>query len=365
MPTLSVVVPTFRERENVGELVSRLHAVLDEVVDWEVVFVDDDSPDGTAAALRAMAQANGRVRVLHRFGRRGLSSACEEGILATSSPICAVMDADLQHDERLLPRMLQVLRETSADVVVGSRYVEGGSTGEWDETRRARSRYATRLAALATKTQLSDPMSGFFMLRREVFHEALPKLSSVGFKILLDILASVPRRLRVEEVPYTFRARNAGESKLDTLVAWEYLVLLADKMFGGVVPVRFLLFSVIGGVGIVTHMAVLVTLFRGMRVSFAWSQAAATLVAMTGNFLLNNLLTYRDRRLRGWRLLRGWTTFTLACGIGAVANVGVAAYIFNWRHVAWVPAALAGILISSVWNYAVSAIFTWNAPHRR
>jgi dolichol-phosphate mannosyltransferase len=362
MPQLSIVVPTFRERDNVGELVSRLHAVLDRVVDWEVVFVDDDSPDGTAEAVRAMAQADPRVRVLHRFGRRGLSSACAEGILATSSPVCAVMDADLQHDERVLPRMLEVLREKAADVVVGSRYVAGGSTGTWEGARRTGSVYATKLAAMAVKTELTDPMSGFFMLRREVLHEALPRMSNVGFKILLDILASVPHPLRVEEVPYTFRTRHAGESKLDTLVAWEYLVLLADKMFGGVVPVRFLLFSVIGAVGILTHMAVLVTLFRGLGVTFAWSQAAATLVAMTGNYLLNNLLTYRDRRLRGWGLLWGWVTFTLACGIGAVANVGVASYIFSWRQVAWVPAALAGILISSVWNYAVSAIFTWNAP---
>jgi len=207
-------------------------------------------------------------------------------------------------------------------------------------------------------------MSGYFLLRAETLRADAHRLSGVGFKILLDILASVPRPLRVEEVPYTFRTRHAGESKLDTLVAWEYLVLLADKVFGGVVPVRFLLFSVIGGVGILTHMAVLITLFRAVGVGFAWSQAAATLVAMTGNFLLNNLLTYRDRRLRGWRLLWGWVTFTLACGIGAVANVGVASFIFNWRQVAWMPAALAGILISSVWNYAVSAIFTWNAPRQ-
>jgi dolichol-phosphate mannosyltransferase len=364
MPALSIVVPTFRERDNVGELVSRLHGVLDAVADWEVVFVDDDSPDGTADAVRAVAQQDPRVRLLHRAGRRGLSSACEEGILATSSPICAVMDADLQHDEGVLPRMLAVLRDTPADLVVGSRYVAGGSTGDWDEARRARSRHATRLAALVVKTELSDPMSGFFMLRREVFHEALPRLSSVGFKILLDILASVPRPLRVEEVPYTFRARRAGESKLDTLVAWEYVVLLADKLFGRVVPVRFLLFSVIGGVGILTHMAVLITLFRVGGVGFTWSQAAATLAAMTGNFFLNNLLTYRDRRLRGRALLRGWATFALACGIGAVANVGVASYIFNLRQVAWMPAALAGILISSVWNYAVSATFTWSGPRR-
>ena len=364
MPALSVVVPTFNERGNIAELVARLHSVLDPVVDWEVVFVDDDSPDGTANVVRDLAQNDPRVRCIHRFRRRGLSSACIEGVLSTSSPVCAVMDADLQHDERVLPRMLDTLTSEGVDVVVGSRYVAGGSTGEWAGARLAGSRLATRLAHMVLGSDLSDPMSGFFLFRRESMHEALPRLSSIGFKILLDFLASAPTSLRVKEVPYTFRTRHAGESKLDSTVAWEYLMLLADKAFGAYIPARFLVFSLVGGFGVVIHMLTLVALFRGWGVGFATSQAVATLVAMTGNYLINNALTYRDRRLRGWRLAWGWVTFTLACGIGAIANVGVAAYIFNWRQVAWIPAAFAGILISSVWNYAVSSIFTWRISPR-
>lgn len=364
MPELSIIVPSFNERENVAALVSKLHLALDTVADWEVVFVDDDSPDGTAGLVRGLAQADPRVRCVHRFGRRGLSSACVEGVLSTSSPLCAIMDADLQHDERVLPEMVRSLRADDVDLVLGSRYTTGGSTGEWGGTRLAGSRAATRLAQVVVKTPVSDPMSGFFMFRREAFHEALPRLSSIGFKILLDLLASSPTPLRVREVPYTFRPRHAGASKLDTLVAWEYLMLLADKSFGAYVPVRFLVFSLVGGIGVLTHMLVLTLLFRGLGVGFAASQATATLVAMTGNYLINNALTYRDRRLHGWRLVTGWISFTLACSIGAAANVGVAAYIFNLRQVAWVPAALAGVLISSVWNYAVSAAFTWRSTPR-
>lgn len=360
---LAVVVPALNERDNVRELVRRLDEALAGIA-WEVVFVDDSSPDGTAEAVRALAREDARVRCVQRFGRRGLSSACIEGVLATAAPYCAVMDADLQHDERLLPEMLRTLERDGIDLVIGSRYVEGGGTGEWSGGRLAGSRAASWLARAVLRTDVRDPLSGFFMLRREVLHAALPRLSGIGFKILLDLLTSSPGTLRTRELPYQFRPRFAGETKLDTLVAWEYLMLLADKLVGRVVPVRFVLFSLIGGLGVATHMATLAVLFRGYGVSFAVGQAVATYAAMTGNFLLNNWFTYRDRRLRGWRLAWGWASFAVVCSVGALANVGIASYVYNYRYVGWVPAALAGVLISSVWNYAASALFTWGTPRR-
>ena len=358
---LAIVVPTVNERDNVRELVRRLDESLTGIA-WEVVFVDDSSPDGTAEAVRALAREDARVRCVQRFGRRGLSSACIEGVLATSSPYCAVMDADLQHDERLLPEMLRTLERGGVDLVVGSRYAEGGSTGAWSGGRLAGSRAASWLARAVLGADVHDPLSGFFMLRREVFHAALPRLSGIGFKILLDVLTSSPGPLRTRELPYEFRPRLAGETKLDTLVVWEYLMLVADKLVGRVVPVRFLLFSLIGALGVVTHMVTLAVLFRGYGTSFAAGQAVATYAAMTGNFLLNNWFTYRDRRLRGWGLAWGWASFALVCSVGALANVGIASYVYNYRYVGWVPAALAGVVISSVWNYAASALFTWGAP---
>ncbi len=362
MPELSVIVPAFNESETVRELVGRLDIAL-RGVDWEVVFVDDSSPDGTADVVRDLAQEDRRVRGLQRYGRRGLSSACIEGLLSTSSPWCAVMDADLQHDERLLPDMLALLRTGDADVVVGTRYAHGGSTGEWSRKRRVASRAATRLTQALVGTTLSDPMSGFFALRRDVLHHALPRLSGVGFKILLDLLASAPSAPRVREVPYTFRPRFAGESKLDSMVAWEFLMLLGDKWVGHIIPVRFLLFSLIGALGVVVHMATVAAGLSWVGATFTTSQAVATLVAMSSNYLLNNMLTYRDLRLRGLRLLWGWLTFALACGIGAMANVGVSSYIYEVRNTGWAPAALAGIVISSVWNYVASGVVTWRPRH--
>lgn len=278
--------------------------------------------------------------------------------MATAAPVVAVMDADLQHDERILSSMYRRLREGDVDLVVGSRYVAGGGTGDWGRRRVAMSQLATQLANRLTRTSLGDPMSGFFMITRTAFMDALPNLSSVGFKILLDIAASAPRPLKIAEIPYTFRTRLHGESKLDALVLWEYLQLLLDKVLGHIIPVRFISFAIVGGSGVFVHFAVLAAFFKVAGTTFGFAQALATFVATSNNFFLNNILTYRDQRLHGFGLLRGWITFNLVCATGALANVGVARWLFE-HHNYWVVSALAGILVTTVWNFAMSSIFTW------
>jgi dolichol-phosphate mannosyltransferase len=357
-PTLSVVAPTRNERDNIVPLYNALNAALARV-DWEVIFVDDDSRDGTPDAVRWLAQHDRRVRLIHRIGRRGLSSACVEGIQASTAPFIAVIDADLQHDETLLPRMLAMLTAEPLDIVVGSRYVEHGGIGTWSRQRARLSELATRLGRRLLRAPIADPMSGFFMLRRAAFATSVRDLSSLGFKILIDLLASAPQPLRIRELPYEFRSRHAGESKLDALVAWEYLMLLADKRFGRFVPVRFLSFSIVGGIGILAHLATLWTSLNLLQLPFAASQAAATGAAMVGNFTLNNVLTYRDRRRKGWGFVRGLASFCMICSIGALANVGIASLLFDREHALWWVAGLAGAAMSAVWNYAVSSLVTW------
>ncbi len=354
---LSLVVPTFNELHNIQELLRRLEVTLG-TTGWEIVFVDDDSPDGTATEVRNIARADPRVHCLQRVGRRGLASACIEGMLATSAPTIAVMDADLQHDETILPKMLAEIEQDGADLVIGTRYADGGSTGNWNESRRAMSQLATRMSRAILRQPVSDPMSGFFMLKREVLDSTVHKLSALGFKILLDILATTRRPVCIAEVPYCFRNRFAGESKLDEMVMWEYGMLLADKTIGRFVPVRFLTFSIIGGLGLFVHMAVLTSALKGLQLSFTMAQSAATGITMICNFALNNLLTYRDKRLRGWAWFKGLFSFMIACSIGALANVGIATYLFGNRT-QWMVAALAGVLVGSVWNYAVTQIYTW------
>jgi dolichol-phosphate mannosyltransferase len=356
-PELTVVIPTLNERDNIGPLVDLLDAVLD-TVSWEVIFVDDDSHDGTAERIREISRRDRRVRCLQRVGRRGLTTACIEGALAASAPYIAVMDADMQHDEKLLPQMLAILKSEPVDLVVGSRHVAGGGSGGLSAARANISAVAAHLSRIICKTEIADPMSGFFMLQREVLEGALRRLSGQGFKILLDILASSPRPLRFRELPYEFRERQRGESKLDALVSWEYMMLIADKLIGHIVPVRFALFALVGGIGLFIHMSVLWFALTVAGASFNPAQASAAVAAMASNFFVNNLFTYRDRRLRGFALVRGLFTFYAICALGAVANVGIAGYVFSRNEVWWL-AGLAGIVVGSVWNYAVSSVFTW------
>lgn len=353
---LAVVVPTFNEYDNIEPLLHRLEAALKGVA-WEVIFVDDDSPDGTANLLRGIAEQNPQVRVLLRIGRRGLTSACVEGVLSSSAPYFAVLDADMQHDETLLPRMLQRLTQDELDIVIGSRYAEGGSIAGWERRRELSSRFAGMAARLVVKADLHDPMSGFFVMRRDAFDRAVRNLSQQGFKILLDLCASASPPLRFAEIPYQFRLREHGESKLDSMAVWEYGMLLADKLFGHIIPPRLILFGFVGTLGLFVHLITLAA-FLHAGAAFGVSQAIAVLTAMTSNFALNNLITYRDRRLTGWRFLKGLVSFYSVCSIGAIANVGAATFIYGKEPVWWL-AGIAGAAIGVVWNYAVSGYFTW------
>jgi dolichol-phosphate mannosyltransferase len=346
-PELCVVVPVLNECPNVEPLVERLRATLDGIA-WEVVFVDDGSTDGTRDAVAALGRRDNRVRLLRRTGRRGLASAFIEGVQCSVAPYVAAMDGDLQHEETLLPRMLAVLRAEPVDIVVGSRYMAGGDAGArgvWSARRASMSGLATRLSQTVLRAAVTDPMSGFFMLPRAVFDRAAPRLSAVGFKILLDLLASLPEPPRVRELPYRFRARVAGTSKLDAGVLFDFVLLLLDKLVGAVVPVRFVLFAGIGAVGLVAHLLVLRLGLTWGGLGFSAAQTVATACAIAGNFALNNLFTFRDRRLRGARMLRGFAVF--------------AALMLNAGHDTWWSAGVVGAAMSLVWNYAVGSTLTW------
>ena len=356
VPELCIVVPVLNERANIAPLVARLDRALPGIA-WEAMFVDDDSADGTRDVVAALGRRDARVRLLHRIGRRGLASAFIEGAQASLAPYIAAIDGDLQHDETLLPRMLAALRDGGYEIAVGSRYAAGGGVGGWDRRRAGMSGVATRLSRLVLRTPVSDPMSGFFMLRRTTLEAGVRHVSAVGFKILLDLLASLPAPPRLIELPYEFRSREAGESKLDAGVLRDYALLLADKLVGRFVPVRFVQFAAVGTLGIAAHLVMLrLGLLGGL--SFRAAQTLATAVAIVGNFTLNNLFTFRDRRLRGRRFALGLLSFSLICSVGAAANVDVAQFLFGENH-SWWFAGAAGALMSLVWNYAASSVVTW------
>jgi len=354
---LSVIVPTFNERDNVAVLFERLAETL-EGISWEVIFVDDNSPDGTWQTVQELAQRDPRARCIRRIGRRGLSGACIEGILASSAPCVAVMDADLQHDETQLPKMLGLLQRGEAELVVGSRYIDGGNADSFNRQRRGASEFATTLAKRLLRVEVADPMSGFFMIRRDRFEQLAPKLSVQGFKILLDIVATAHGKLRVIEIPYAFGSRLHGESKLDSMVALDFLGLLLAKLTGDAVSLRFLLFALVGSIGLLVHLAALDVSFNVFSYSFAEAQLIGAVAAMTSNFLLNNFLTYRDQRLKGLAIVRGLLMFYLVCSVGLFANVGVAFSVYGQQPIWWLAGA-AGALMGVVWNYAMSGLFVW------
>jgi len=357
-PSVTVIVPTFRERENIPLVVAKLGQVL-EGMDWEVVFVDDDSDDGSNRVLLELSRSHPRVRFILRVGRRGLSSACLEGMASSSADLFAVMDADLQHDEGILPAMILSFRDDPRlDLAVGTRYSAGGGTGNWSRRRALISRLATKVEKSLLRTPLSDPMSGFFVIRRQLFEEAVRETTGKGFKILLDIVLSCGRELRTREFPYEFRERTHGESKLDIVVGLEYLFLLADKTLGQFLPVSFVLYVLAGLSGLLLHLLLLGCLYRAAGFPFVMAQTISTIMAMVSNFLVNNAITFRSRRLRGTALAPGLVAYILICGFGAIVNVQSAEYLYE-SHIPWWFAGAAGALIGAVWNYAVSTQIVW------
>ncbi len=362
LPSLSIVVPTYNEALNIGDFLGRLTTALQGTA-WEVLFVDDDSPDGTAALIATYARQDSRIRLLHRIGRRGLSSACIEGLLATTADFVAVMDADLQHDESILPIMAARLQAENLDLVIGTRNGAGGSMGQFSPQRQKLSRLGQRLSLAICQVALTDPMSGFFVVRRSFVLETIHRLYGGGFKILVDLLSSAPRPVRLSEVGYTFRARTSGESKLDVNTGVEYLFLLLHKLTGGFLPSRFVAFALVGMLGVLTHLLFMAALLEGVGTTFLFAQVTATYIAMTENFFFNNLVTWRDRRLRGFHLLTGLLSFWIVCSFGAWANVLFARVLLQ-QGLPWYFAAIAGIVVSSVWNFSMANLFTWQSPRK-
>ena len=357
--SVSIIIPSLNERENIPIVVERLEALL---VDrkWEAVFVDDDSRDGSLEVLMNLARTKSNVRFIRRIGRRGLASACLEGMASSAADVFAVMDCDLQHDETILPKMLTAFEEDpDLELAVGTRYAgEGGGVGNWSKARVLISRFATNLGSLARKTELSDPMSGFFVIRRDVFEQTVRQMTGKGFKILLDMVLSAGRPLETREFSYEFRTRQHGESKLDIVVGFEYLYLLADKIFGRFVPVSFVVYVLAGLSGLLLHLVTLGILFRYVGIAFVTAQLTATLVAMVSNFLVNNSVTFRQQRLKGALLLPGLLAYIAICGLGAIVNVQASEYLFENR-IPWWFAGAAGALVGAVWNYAVSTQIVW------
>ncbi len=356
---LTVVIPTFNEVENIRIIVEKIEQTLSPK-DFKVLFVDDNSDDGTAEVIKELETEKSHVSLLSRFGRRGLAGACIEGIFAAKSNLVAVMDCDLQHDETKLLKMLSKLEKNpNLDLIVGSRYFDDGKVeGGLSRIRQI----GSRLAIWSTQTflgiKVKDPMSGFFMVRRSTMMPIINKLQPNVFKILADMIASSKGKWKIEEVGYEFKERQSGESKMSIGVAFELLGLILSHLSFGLLSIRFILFGIVGFSGIFVQLFSTFIFFSVLGLPFLQSHISSVVIAMTSNFSLNNLLTYKDRSLLGKNYFKGLISFYLICSAGALANVAIADFIFENIGL-WLVASLAGALLGAVWNFIFSSIFTW------
>jgi dolichol-phosphate mannosyltransferase len=358
--TLSVVLPTYNEIRNITHVIEDIVAQDVEGHVKRLIFVDDNSSDGTADFIKSFeGQTPFDIVCIERIGRTGLSSAITEGIMAADTELVAVMDCDGQHRAHDLFTMLYTALAKDADIVIGSRFKTVNSQGSHQGLRQWLSKTGIWLANLMLKQKLSDPLTGFFLVKRSSFREVARLTSNSGFKIVLDYLFHYRRKpIRVEEVQISFEARHDGESKLDSRILLEFADQIASRLSHGLIPERFVLFSLTGTLGIAVHMLAVYVLYDLAGLPFRWGVLGATLTAMVFNFSLNNRITFRRFRLRGRDWFRGLVVFVLVCSIGAAANVGVAGYLNDHAN-SWQVSALAGVFVGTVFNFGLSRRFVW------
>ncbi len=358
---LSIITPTYNEALNIEKFIRGIEKAI-KIKNYEIIFVDDNSIDKTYEVIKRIAKKKQNIRCLRRVGRRGLSSAVIEGCLSSSSDLLLIMDADLQHDEKKIPIMLKKLISENLDLVIASRFLDSKKTEGLSKYRNFLSNVANKISNKISGANLSDPMSGFFLIKRKVFDNIAPNLSGIGFKILLDIFSSCKGKVKFAEVHFEFKKRKYGDSKLDSLVIWEYLLLLWDCKFGKIVPAKFLSFCLIGGSGVFVHLLVLYILINA-EFNFLYAQTFSTLTAMTTNFFLNNILTYRDNRKKGIDAFKSLIIFYITCGIGASANIGISNLLFigNIKGISgiWYISGFLGAFVGAVWNFLMSSLITW------
>jgi dolichol-phosphate mannosyltransferase len=335
---LSIVLPTFNERENIRPIAMQL-LTLEKVYDLELIFVDDDSQDGTANEVRDIAHHHPCVRLIRRVGRSGLSSAIKEGILDATGDVVVVMDCDGQHEPSAVARTVDTLQQSGHDLVIGSRFHPEANIHGLSAKRERNSKFANDVArySLPRYRQLTDYMSGFFALRVDRCLAYVRDVDVSGFKFLYEMLAISKGRLRISEVPLTFMPRTAGESKLNIAVIWDLGVSILHTLLFRAIP------------------------RRAVGWSFEQAQIMAVVTAATSNYLINNVLTFRAQQLKGIFLLVGLLRFLMVTSLGMAANVGVSSAFF--RQVSHQPllALLAGIAVDFVWKYAASSRFVWNS----
>ena len=360
-PGLSIVIPTYNEKDNISKILEKLKEALKGIT-HEIIFVDDNSPDETSREIKFFMRRSSNIRLVHRIGRRGLSGAVIEGFFAANSELVAVMDCDLQHDETKLSDMLDLFsKSTSLDIVIASRFSEEGEISDiaFSKIRKLGSKITTFLVRKLLNINSSDPLSGFFMAKKGTFLRSTDKLQTQGFKILADFLATEGKNIEIKEIGYKFKNRIAGESKMSFLTALELIGLVFSQVFQGRVSIRFILFCMVGLSGIFVQLLITGACMFFIN-QFPTAQTLGIIAAMTSNYFLNNSITFKERKLKSFELMRGLFSFYLICSLGAFTNVAIASYIFDFSS-NWLISSFIGAVFGAVWNFTLTSIFTWKS----
>ncbi len=357
---LTIIIPTFNEFENVDKIIEKLKKVLYNRISYKIIFVDDNSNDGTSDKIKQYQKENSNIELILRIGRRGLAGACIEGIANSKSELIAIMDCDLQHDENKIPEMVDLFNQSSElDLVVGSRHTKDGisSTG-FSKVRSYGSIIATKITQILLRIKVSDPMSGFFMVRRKSIFPIIQKLQPDGFKILADIIACNRGKWVIKEIGYTFRKRVAGNSKMNFSVLLELIALIVSHLSFRYLSMRFVMFGMVGTSGIIVQVLSTFILITFLDYNFIVSHFLSVMIAMTSNFTLNNIITFKDRSLSGYRYFKGLISFYVVCSAGAFLNIASADFLYKELEI-WIISSIIGAFIGAIWNFLSSSIVTW------
>lgn len=353
---ISIIIPTYNERDNIIPLVERIDHALSNC-EHEIVFVDDDSSDGTADIAASLAPKY-PVKVIVRKNKRGLASAVVDGISHANGQIIAVMDADLQHPPEVIPDLFQAVNG-DADIAIASRYVDGGGCQGWSLSRKILSKGAAVLAhlLLPRTRQFKDPLAGFFMFDRKVIADA--QLQPTGYKILLEILLEGEFQ-KTAEVPYTFRVRSSGESKLNAQQQIDYLKHVYSLMKRKGELRRFVIFCLVGLSGVLVNMSLLWSLTEFVGFPYLVSAAFGIESSIISNFILNDHFTFPDRRSHTAKsFLRRLVKFNLVSLAGLALNMTVLWLLTEVFGLYYLLSNLCGIVVATLWNYLVNSWWTW------
>ncbi|EPG66558.1 GtrA-like protein [Leptospira wolffii serovar Khorat str. Khorat-H2] len=333
--------------------------------------------------MEKIREVNPRLKLIRRMTDRGLSSAIVSGMSVAEGEFFLVMDADLQHDESILPEMIREL-ENGADVAVGTRYANGGSTGKWNWIRKFLSVVANAFAKFLLPIRISDPMSGFFAIRREVFFKSGEKINPGGFKILLELIGRYEGDLKIKEVPFHFRRRLHGETKLNNSIARSFLVSVLDLRFGKWVSSTFLLYSIVGISGVLVNLFGFV-LFESLGIKdvstgfeilplFPASVFFGIELSIVSNFILNNYFTFYETRYEKWAAIRGFVIFSGVSALGILVQLGIFQLLFHkflprlgvpQNFEARLLSDLTAIAVAMFTNYFLNSNITWLNPSRK